>query len=98
MHITLTVIQGPHEGKTFTFAQHDSFIVGRPRRAHFQLADKDKYFSRYHFMVEVSPPYCRLMDLNSRNGCYVNGTKVPLADLKDGDLIRAGRTVLRVRV
>jgi serine/threonine-protein kinase len=98
MRITLTVTEGPHQGKSFTFEEHDNFIVGRSLRAHFQLAVKDKYFSRYHFLVEVNPPQCRLLDLNSRNGTYVNGVRTATVDLKDGDLVKAGRTVLRVEV
>jgi serine/threonine-protein kinase len=98
MRITLAVTAGPHEGRSFTFAGHDTFIVGRAERAHFRLSAKDRYFSRVHFMVEVNPPHCRLMDLNSRNGTYVNGVKVTAADLKNGDEIKAGKTILRVSV
>jgi serine/threonine-protein kinase len=98
MRITLTVTAGPHKGQVFTFAGHDTFLVGRSKRAHFRLPMKDKYFSRIHFMVEVNPPKCRLMDMGSTNGTLVNGTAVPTADLKNGDRIQAGRTVLRVAV
>src|SRR5262249_51368621 len=34
----------------------------------------------------------------SHNGTYVNGTQVLAADLKDGDQIRAGHTILRIEV
>jgi serine/threonine-protein kinase len=98
MRINLSVTAGPHTGQVFSFEEHDNFIVGRSKRAHFQLPSKDKYFSRIHFMVEVNPPQCRLMDMGSLNGTYVNGQKVDVADLKDGDLIKAGQTVLRVSV
>jgi serine/threonine-protein kinase len=98
MQITLTVTAGPNEGKVFAFFGHDVFIVGRSKRAHFQLPGTDRYFSRIHFLVEVNPPHCRLMDMNSRNGTRVNGQKVKTADLKDGDQIRGGRTILRVSV
>jgi serine/threonine-protein kinase len=98
MHITLTVTAGPHQGQVFQFTGHDTFIVGRSKRAHFRLPAKDRYFSRVHFLVEVNPPQCRLMDLGSRNGTYVNGQKVKTADLQDGDQIRAGQTVLHVAV
>src|SRR5690242_2669428 len=81
MRITLTVTGGPHEGKVFTFDGHDTFIVGRSKRAHFQLPSKDKYFSRVHFLVEMNPPQCRLLDLGSRNGTYVNGQRVSATDL-----------------
>src|SRR5947209_10460408 len=98
MRVTLSVTAGPHKGQVFTFAGHETFIVGRSKRAHFRLPLKDKYFSRIHFMVEVNPPQCRLMDMGSTNGTHVNGARVPMADLKDGDQIRAGRTILRVSV
>ena len=96
MRITLTVVAGPHQGLEFSFARHDTFLVGRSRHAHFQLPTKDKYFSRIHFMVEVNPPQCRLIDMGSHNGTYVNGGQILTADLKDGDEIRAGHTVLRL--
>src|SRR5436190_1987182 len=98
MLITLTVTEGPHKGQVFTFAGHDTFLVGRSNRAHFRLPSKDKYFSRVHFMMEVNPPQCRLMDMGSRNGTYVNGKRVQAADLKDGDEIKAGHTYLSLKV
>ena len=98
VRVTLTVTEGPHQGQVFTFAEHDTFIVGRSKHAHFRLPSKDKYFSRHHFLVEVNPPHCRVMDLGSRNGTYINGVRTPAADLRDGDLIKAGRTVLRASI
>jgi serine/threonine-protein kinase len=98
MRITLTVTGGPHEGQVFTFDGHDTFIVGRSKRAHFQLPSKDKYFSRVHFLVEVNPPQCRLLDLGSRNGTFVNGERVSATDLRHGDRIKAGHTDLQVAV
>src|SRR5436309_10955746 len=98
MRITLTVIEGPHKGMEFAFSRHDTFLVGRSKHAHFQLPLKDKYFSRIHFMMEVNPPQCRLIDMASHNGTFVNGQRVYTADLNDGDQIRAGHTNLRVGV
>jgi serine/threonine-protein kinase len=96
MPLTLAVIAGPHKGRAFTFSGHDTFLVGRSVRAHFQLRSKDKYFSRLHFMVEVNPPRCRVMDFGSRNGTFVNGQRISVAEVKNGDLIKAGHTILRV--
>jgi serine/threonine-protein kinase len=96
LRIRLEVTAGPHKGRQFQFDQHDAFIVGRSKRAHFRLASKDLYFSRMHFLVELSPPNCRLMDLTSRNGTYVNGQRVTLSDVKHGDQIKAGHTILQV--
>jgi serine/threonine-protein kinase len=96
MRITLTVTGGPHKGKTFTFSGHDTFIVGRSPKSHFRLSEEDRYFSRIHFLVEANPPRCRLLDMSSRNGTYVNDQRVDSCELGDGDKIQAGRTVLRV--
>jgi serine/threonine-protein kinase len=96
MQIVLEVIQGPHCGKRFAFEGHDNFIVGRARCAHFRLPKKDPYFSRVHFMVEVNPPRCRVVDVGSTNGTRVNDQQVESADLSDGDLIQGGDTVLKV--
>jgi pSer/pThr/pTyr-binding forkhead associated (FHA) protein len=96
MRINLRVEAGPHEGQVFEFEGHSNFVVGRSPKAHFRLPEKDKYFSRIHFMIEVHPPLSRLMDMGSTNGTLVNGKRVTSADLKDGDLIKAGISVLRV--
>src|SRR5262245_19908683 len=56
MPICLTVIEGPHQGHVYNFGGHDTFLVGRSKHAHFRLPNKDKYFSRIHFLMEVNPP------------------------------------------
>jgi serine/threonine-protein kinase len=96
MEIVLTVTEGPHLGREFVFAGHDTFLVGRSKKAHFQLVGKDMYFSRFHFVVEVNPPRVRVSDLKSRNGTWVNDERVASAELRDGDRIKAGHTMLRV--
>ncbi len=96
MHIRLTVKAGPHEGQVFEFEEHSNFLVGRSTRANFPLPDP--FFSRIHFMIEVNPPLCRLIDMGSTNGTAVNGQRATTIDLKDGDLIQAGKTVLRLSV
>jgi hypothetical protein len=98
MRITLTVTAGPHLGERFEFTEHSTFVVGRSRQAQFYLKSKDRHLSRVHFLVEVNPPSCRLLDMGSHNGTFVNGTKVSQADLHDGDRIKAGRTVLSVAI
>jgi serine/threonine protein kinase len=98
MPVTLTVTEGPHTGRTFTFDRHDTFLVGRTEDCHFRFGYDDPYFSRRHFLIEVNPPRCRVMDLKSRNGIQVNGQRVDVADLKDSDEVRAGHTVFRVAV
>jgi serine/threonine-protein kinase len=94
--VTLTIVAGPGQGSRFVFDRHDTFLVGRSNEAHLRLPADDPYCSRQHFLIEVNPPRCRLFDLNSHNGTYVNGARVGVAELRDGDEVRAGHTSLRV--
>ncbi len=96
MKIALEVVEGPHTGKQFEFSDHDNFIVGRATFAHFQLPREDRYLSRVHFMIEINPPYCRVQDMGSENGTWVNGQRVDWMNLQDGDLVKGGRSVFRV--
>ncbi len=98
MRITLRVTAGPLNGQSFSFEGHDVFLVGRSSKAHCRLPEDDPYFSRVHFLIEVNPPRLKLMDMGSRNGTFVNGTKVSMLDLKAGDVIKAGHTKLQVEV
>ena len=98
MQVTLTVISGPHQGREFSFEEHSSFIAGRSKKAQFRLPQKDEFFSRIHFLVELNPPLCRILDLGSRNGTLVNGRPIKTIELKAGDLIEAGETVIRVAI
>ena len=41
MRILIEVMAGPHQGQTFAFDRHDTFLVGRSRRAHFRLPTED---------------------------------------------------------
>ena len=98
MRVKLKIIGGPHKGKIVWLSGHETFLVGRSPRAHLRLSSKDKRISRFHFLIELNPPHCRLLDMNSRNGTYVNSERVEQVTLQHRDLIQAGRTVLRVKI
>lgn len=71
MQVEIHVIEGPAKGQHFTFDQPDCFLVGRTADAHISLPD-DPYLSRQHFLLVISPPECKLTDLDSKNGVFVN--------------------------
>jgi serine/threonine-protein kinase len=98
MIVELAVTAGPHAGRSFRFAEHATFIVGRSSQAHFSLPEKDPHVSRLHLLVEVNPPLCRLRNMSAVNGTAVNGARVAEADLRDGDRITIGVTELTVRL
>ncbi len=91
------MVAGPQTGHTFSFDQHDTFMIGRSEAAHFCLPH-DRFFSRHHCLLEIAPPQCFLRDLGSTNGTFVNGIKVETAHLKNGDRIQGGETVIEVGV
>ena len=97
MQVNLKVTAGPYQGRIFSFAQHDSFLIGRNPEAHLCLPD-DRYFSRNHCLLEMNPPHSFLRDLGSTNGTFVNGQRVRDASLNNGDRIQCGETVLVVEV
>ena len=97
MQVNLKVTAGPYKGRIFSFAQHDSFLIGRNPDAHLCLPD-DRYFSRNHCLLEMNPPHSFLRDLGSTNGTFLNGQRVKDASLKNGDRIQCGETILFVEV
>ncbi len=97
MRVSLNVVAGPQTGRSFTFDQHDTFMIGRSEDSQFCLP-QDRFFSRHHCLIEIAPPQAFLRDLGSTNGTFVNGLRVDTAHLKSGDRIQGGETVLEVEV
>jgi len=57
----------------------------------------DPSVSVRHFQIEAIGDEFFVRDLESRNGTYLNGAKIRYAELRPGDQLRAGRTVLVFR-
>ena len=74
MRVSLKVIAGPAQGQSFIFDEPDCFLFGRAVDARISLPS-DPYVSRQHFLLEIAPPSCKVTDLNSKNGVYVNGIR-----------------------
>jgi len=97
MRLTLEVIEGPLAGLKSDLSEGQIAILGRADRSDFAIPH-DRYVSGRHAMVECTRDGCRLLDLNSTNGTWLNGSRVVDAELLDGDMILAGRTVFRVTI
>ena len=98
MKVKLSVITGPDKGKEFEFNTHETFLVGRSKDAHFQPSYDGPHFSGRHFLFEVNPPRCRIINLSKRDGTLLNGVRVEFADVADGDEIGAGHSTFKVRI
>lgn len=95
--VRLTIVCGPHKGTAFTLASGSKVVIGRSRESDLCLR-LDPQISREHVRLEVGSTQVRLFDLQSRNGTVLNASKSTAAILRDGDMLRVGKTRIAVAV
>jgi DNA-binding NtrC family response regulator len=93
---TLQVISGADAGRSFTVERLAAgrTLVGTSESCEIRLRDRE--LSRRHVALEPLGTALQITDLGSTNGTYVDRVKVLVADLRGGELVRVGGTVLRV--
>jgi DNA-binding NtrC family response regulator len=62
-----------------------------------ELGLQDGHVSTTHAVLTASGGSFMLQDAGSKNGCFVNGQRVLRAMLRDGDVLRVGRTIFVFR-
>ncbi len=67
--------------------------IGRGLTAHVRF--EDQRVSRDHAIIVRHGRFARLLDNRSANGTYVNGRRVIVANLQDGDVLRLGPVVVQ---
>jgi len=87
------LVMGGNEAGTVIPLIENEYQIGRHHDSHIQLTDLG--ISSHHARIFRSPDGFVVEDLKSRNGTWVNGTRVFHSVLKDGDQIRVGETDLR---
>jgi hypothetical protein len=87
----LTVSGGDHAGKTFPLGEPE-YLLGRHRDNNIQLADLG--VSGFHARIYRGPDGYVLEDLKSRNGTWVNGSRIFHCTLAHGDRLHIGQTDL----
>lgn len=82
--------------KGVEFEVSDVMVLGRSQETDMVL--DDPYASDFHLRLVAADDGLTLHDLGSTNGTYVNGrrTSAP-TQLRKGDTIQVGKTVLEVR-
>ena len=88
----LLVTRGNDNGSRFELTG-SSVIVGRGQGCAIRL--KDPEVSRRHIELRKEGDFWNLIDLNSSNGVYLNGTRVTEKLIALGDQIQVGRTLFR---
>ena len=74
--------------KTVHVLQTQTTVLGRDSSC--DLFFVDRKLSRRHARLEVSESDVDLIDLGSRNGCWVNGARISRQRLHPGDILRIG--------
>lgn len=96
MRVILSVESPPAKGTKVWLISGQTARVGRTARADYAIADER--MSGVHFALHCDASACRLRDLDSTNGTFVNGERVTEVSLRDGDTIYAGQTTFSVRL
>jgi diguanylate cyclase (GGDEF)-like protein len=87
-HAYLLVLAGPQFGEVFPLAGDRDLELGRREDADVQI--RDDGVSRRHATIRVDGEGALVTDLGSANGTYVDGKRVPQAQIADGARIQVG--------
>ncbi len=77
-----------HDGSQRTFAAGHDVVVGRDLRADMRITHP--LISRAHLLLRFEQGRWLAIDNGSLNGTYVNGRRVPVVDIHDGQTINIG--------
>lgn len=80
--------EGSRGGSQFTFAAGQEVVVGRD--AHADVRIPDPRISRAHLILRFDQGRWLAIDNGSLNGTYVNGYRMPVIDIHDGQSIHVG--------
>jgi len=97
MNLLLEIASGSASGTRLTLTPGKPLRIGRNAKADHVFPD-DKLMSSLHFAIDCGEKSCRIVDLQSSNGTFLNGARVKEAALANGDEIRAGNTVFVIRM
>jgi pSer/pThr/pTyr-binding forkhead associated (FHA) protein len=98
MGILLEIREGPMAGKVVGLKTGEAITIGRAAgRAQFALPH-DTFMSGLHFAVECGPQGCRVQDRKSSNGTFLNGARIQDAMLANGDEIKSGQSIFKVKI
>jgi VWFA-related protein len=94
--IQITVVAGAEHGRVDNVNLSGKTVVGRDKACDVSYAD-DSEMSAKHYELILAGKNVEVLDLGSTNGTLLNGARLQTQQrLEDGDLIRAGRTEVRI--
>jgi pSer/pThr/pTyr-binding forkhead associated (FHA) protein len=97
MVVILEAVSGPVLGRRIEVRGGSIVRVGRTGKADYPILE-DGYLSGLHFAVECDGTQCRIRDLGSSNGTFVNGSRVTEHVVREGDSVVAGGSTFVIHV
>lgn len=86
---------GPAAGRKFDLPEGVAVTFGRTDKSRFVIPD-DSHLSSMHFSLECKGEQCKIRDLSSTNGTFMNGVRVTEADVAVGAVISAGSCAFKL--
>src|SRR3954464_7989616 len=91
---TLRFISGKYQGGEFPLRPNREIVIGRSSDLDMVLVED--MVSRKHAKSVTDEKGVSIEDLGSTNGTFVNGEKIRKVDLKDGDRILIGTSIIKL--
>jgi hypothetical protein len=97
MLVILEAVSGPVAGRRIEVCEGTSLRIGRSSKSDYAIGE-DSYLSGQHFAVECDGARCRVRDLGSSNGTFLNGDRIVERIVKEGDSLAAGGSTFAVHL
>jgi hypothetical protein len=97
MVVILEAVSGPVAGRRVEIRAGTILRIGRTTKSDYAIAE-DSYLSGLHFAVECDGTQCRVRDMGSSNGTFVNGSRVTDQVVREGDSLLAGGSTFTIHI
>jgi hypothetical protein len=95
MSFIVESFSGPAAGRKFDLPDDIAIIFGRTEKARYVIPN-DSHLSSAHFSLECHGEKCKIRDLSSTNGTFVNGARITEAEIAKGAVISAGSCAFKL--
>jgi pSer/pThr/pTyr-binding forkhead associated (FHA) protein len=94
--VALRFISGKYQGGEYPIEEGHEVLIGRSSDLDMVLVEE--MVSRRHARIELRDGIISIEDLGSTNGTFVNGEKIVRGELREGDRVLIGTSILKVVV
>ena len=91
----LIVVEGTARKPYYELPEGEGTVIGRSRTADIRI--RAKAVSRMHCSIVNEGGICRVFDMCSQNGTYLNKKPIDSSELRDGDILYVGTAQLQFK-